>query len=233
MGIDILTLAAARAGKGGGSASKYKQPDWGAETAIVDILPGIMIEGEEQMPIMKQFTLIDGKEYIVNWNAKDYTCKAITLAGDVIMIGLGNVGLLMGGEDTGEPFVIMNLLPADAASMGMYGAAMAFDGSTSATLFIKGEGEVLYPIPTKYLENVMRVTCYATADNITSDKTFAEIEDAIANGVYVYAIASFGDDTFIYQLTSMTNTHIIFYQVETKTRLMVSNDNHWTTTDLS
>lgn len=49
MSIDILTLAAARAGKGGGSASKYKQPEWGAETGIVDILPETAISVGETM----------------------------------------------------------------------------------------------------------------------------------------------------------------------------------------
>ena len=81
MGIDILTLAAARAGKGsGGSASKYKQPDWGVESTEVLKEQHLLPEQANGMgfgiyePLSND--LVVGEKYIVMWNDTEYTCIA-------------------------------------------------------------------------------------------------------------------------------------------------------------
>ena len=53
------------------------------------------------------FTPTDGKEYVITWDGTDYTCTASFVSGGRYM--LGNQGL-MGGPNTGEPFIITNAM---------------------------------------------------------------------------------------------------------------------------
>lgn len=84
--------------------------------------------------------LIAGQEYTVTWNGAEYVCTAQ----DAIIEGtpavtLGDIGLMMGGASTGEPFIIVEFPPAVAAEMGASVMVWPIDGSTSVALVIAGE----------------------------------------------------------------------------------------------
>lgn len=97
-------------------------------------------------------SLVSGETYIVNWNGSDYNCVASDYTEGEVKVGgvLGNLGALTGGEDTGEPFVLLIVSPDMSAAMG--GAtivAMPLDGSTTVTVSIKGK--TIEPINPKFL----------------------------------------------------------------------------------
>ncbi|MBO7172325.1 MAG: hypothetical protein J6V52_05170 [Bacteroidaceae bacterium] len=152
MGIDILTLAAARAGKGGGSASKYKQPDWGIEENGV-LLPETALEINPDMGaavIMTPFTNLpeDGKTYTVNYNGGAYECIAtFTKSGDDYVYALGN-GAAMGLDTPASdaPFLLLAVANESAlAQQGIYGLFLMLDGLESCIL--SANGNLVHPIP--------------------------------------------------------------------------------------
>lgn len=52
------------------------------------------------------FIAADGAVYTVSWDGTDYTCTPLVMGGQY---ALGNMGLL-GGKDTGEPFLMTNAM---------------------------------------------------------------------------------------------------------------------------
>lgn len=88
--------------------------------------------------------IIAGKEYTINWNNVDYTCVAVPF--DVGTMMFGNWGLLMGGEDTGEPFIFM-------AIEGEPSGVLVLDGSTFASISIKGQSEKIYKLNNKFIDS--------------------------------------------------------------------------------
>lgn len=104
--------------------------------------------------------LVEGQTYTVNWNGTDYecVCAKVEMDGDgdgvadiQMGIALGNIGLITGGNDTGEPFVIIELLPEFAAQVGAPVMVQALDGSTTVTLSIAGVTTINTPIAQKFL----------------------------------------------------------------------------------
>lgn len=131
-------------------ASWNDLPDkpFGEESGIVEILPETIItfDGDSTEADITPLPLVGGNTYVVNWNGVEHTCVAQDLSA---MVGaecytLGN-HKAMGMEDTGEPFIISSI-----PSYGM-GTIGAFDGSTSVTISIKGEGTTVKTIDPKFL----------------------------------------------------------------------------------
>lgn len=155
MGIDILTFAAARAGKGGGgSASKYKQPEWGADTTIVDILPETELTILEEVGaslIMQEVPLTAGNVYTVNFNGTEYACATISNGSENLL--LGNAGAIDETFPvTDEPFIFMTI-PEEQRDqyMGACAVAVPLDGSETFTFAIKGDGTAYKRIPSEYI----------------------------------------------------------------------------------
>jgi len=95
-----------------------------------------------------------GKTYTVSWNGTDYICVALDLGelsgGEMPGVHLGNLAP-MGGEDTGEPFMIQEASAELAAQIGAFGAIIATDFSGNIPFAIKQEQAVAVPLPTKFL----------------------------------------------------------------------------------
>lgn len=96
--------------------------------------------------------IVTGETYTVNWDGAEYTCTAQSFDGlGVPAATLGNLGAMTGGDDTGEPFIVV-MLPAEiAAEMGVYGVAYTMDGSATATLSISQKKETVSKIDPIYL----------------------------------------------------------------------------------
>lgn len=96
--------------------------------------------------------IVTGETYTVNWNGAEYTCTAQSFDGlGVPAVVLGNLGAMTGGDDTGEPFIVV-MFPAEvAAELGAYGVATALDGSATATLSIIQKKETVSKIDPIYL----------------------------------------------------------------------------------
>ena len=118
-----------------------------------------------------------GEIYTVNWNGVDYECVAL----DASMwgsgpVGFGNLGFVTGGDDTGEPFVIV-VLPLEAqAERGGAAVVLPRDGSTP-TLSISGKTDLVTKIGKEYLpDDIGGVTSY----NDLTDKPFWKETEKIA-----------------------------------------------------
>lgn len=137
------------------------------------LLPETQFAIDESMGIFVTDGNIDfvvGKTYTVNWNGVEYTTVAVDGNFDGMpLVAVGNP-VAFGGENNNLPF-------AAACLMGIIGA-IPLDGSTSATVSIKGHK--LEPIPTEYLNNALPY-CVRIVDE-TCTATVAEMEKAYHSG---------------------------------------------------
>lgn len=228
MGIDILTLAAARAGKGGGSASKYKQPDWGAETAIVDLLPETELTVMEEVGaalLMQEVTLTEGNVYTVNFNGTEYDCTAVH--GDNMSgVALGNVGAMLEGMPvTDDPFIFMAISEEDRENFaGACAMVVPLDGSTTFTLSIKGEKAEIHTIPAEYIQKVEPL--YVQANGSTSTVSCKKIVECIKAGIPVFFLTGVDGvaGTVALNLSMFTDDYVTFTGIRsygTKIRIHV------------
>lgn len=113
-----------------------------------------------EAPLTEALVFFEGQTYRVNWNGTDYECVCTKLAMDTDVDGIvdtylglaiGDVGLMTGGNSTGEPFVIAVFSPEYAAQVGVPAMVQILDGSTSVTLSIIGIAEKKTAIASKYL----------------------------------------------------------------------------------
>lgn len=177
--------------------SQYKQPEWGAETAIVDILPETELTILEEVGaamVMQEVTLTEGNVYTVKFNGTEYACTAISNGSENLL--LGNAGAVDETFPvTDEPFIFMTI-PEEQRDqyMGACAIAMPLDGSTSFTLSIRGESGEIHKIPAEYAEHApvepLIITVTEMHSGVNSgykiDRTWNEIEQAIVSGRMVY-----------------------------------------------
>ena len=94
--------------------------------------------------------IVVGQTYTVNYNGTDYTCDAKEITeGELVATSLGNLSLLFGTEDTGEPFGLIIVPPESIPEVGVGVVLYSYDVATSVTLGIVGE--VIKTLDTKYL----------------------------------------------------------------------------------
>lgn len=115
-------------------------------SALVEIDPDSGVyEGVADVP------LTEGETYVVKYNGVDYVCTCSTMTegdeydGMVTFYILGNLGAMTGGDDTGEPFVVMTI-----PSMGEF-VLYALDGSATVDLTISAEAESVQPMAGKFM----------------------------------------------------------------------------------
>ena len=91
------------------------------------------------MYVFDPIDITDGETYTVNWNGTDYSCETIAVdMGGVPAIFFGDVGALDGEPSGSHPFAAL-VFPAE---MGVRASFMPLDGSTTATVSIKGNNVV-------------------------------------------------------------------------------------------
>jgi len=144
-------------------------PDWNAaegepgyiqnrthysRTEQVTLLPEASLPFLEEVGgfmVTDTLSVVTGWQYTVNWNGVPYTCTCAELEdGDVVVQVLGNAAAL-GGDNTGEPFLLAVASTEQAADAGFYAIALPLDGAASVTLCISGPKEIITPLPAKYL----------------------------------------------------------------------------------
>lgn len=128
-----------------------------SQTAAGYILPETTVTPNENgvAGLTDALSLVEGQTYTVNWNGTEYECvcaKVESEADDMQLgVGLGNIGVMTGGDDTGEPFAIIDILPELAVTIGFSTQVLALDGSTTVTLSITGSTTINTPIAQKFL----------------------------------------------------------------------------------
>lgn len=94
-----------------------------------------------------------GATYTVTWNGTEYECECVWADTEGMTIPvLGNIGAILGGEPTEEPFIIMLPTPEQAAMIGAGIMVVALDGSSIVEFsIVGGGGGGVIPIAQKFL----------------------------------------------------------------------------------
>ncbi len=134
----------------------YENPNEWVEL-LAECSPDELAEDDGMMIGMKAnpIGLEVGKKYRVNWNGVEYECVAVSMLdiqpdAGIPAVVLGNYGLITGGDNTGEPFVIMDVPPDWVVDMGAGTILYLLDGSTELTLKVEVLGGIK-KIDNKYL----------------------------------------------------------------------------------
>lgn len=133
------------------------------EGGVVELLPETAMEFDPDSPQaplpVDPPELTVGETYLVTWNGTEYECvgQAFNMPNDdgsttYVGVCLGDLGGMMGGDSTGEPFILIVVDPSMVEAMGTSSMVAAMDGSTSATVSISWDGEIVHKIPTKFLD---------------------------------------------------------------------------------
>lgn len=96
-------------GGGGGGGSGLPPIEVVTEEVMPETTLSFSDTGGGMYTSSTDFVAEDGANYVVTWDGTDYPCSPLVAGG---MFALGNLGL-MGGEDTGEPFLVTNAMGVD------------------------------------------------------------------------------------------------------------------------
>lgn len=197
-------------GYGGGGVSDWddlKNRPFGTEKGETALAETAVSFADGPMSMLPDvLPVVGGKLYSVNWNGVEYLCeaKSVVSPDGITLICLGNLALLVEGENTGEPFGIA-AVPADMVeAMGVGAMVMTAEATNSVTLSITAVDVHLMPpiyMP-KLIVNFTKVTNAETL-NGTADKTLDEILEAIKAGYEVegwYDVATAIDQKKHYRL---------------------------------
>jgi hypothetical protein len=136
------------------------------ETTVAFNADGV---GQIQIPM----TLIPDETYTVYWKGTPYTVVAQLVNNAAVV--LGNMKLLIAGNDTGEPFLIVPDPSGEALTM-----IATLEGDTSATVGIRNE--VIIKIPQKYLPEYnidVDLTDYAKKSDLTDYAKKSDLTSAL------------------------------------------------------
>lgn len=231
---------------GGGSGGGGAQPDWNAmegeaghilnrpfysENGMVDIVPEteIQLENAEGL-LFYEVPITVGNNYTVIWNGVEYNCTAVPFEMEgMSFVALGDVGAFAGEPTGSEPFAFAVVPPEMVEVMhGVRAMIMALDGSSTVTLSIKGEGEVVHKMDNKYLDEQylngingiavvrMMVNNLSLTDNADYDVDGDAIKNAIKAGksVVLRVVDMNNSDNFSdFQLGGCNNWHKNFYRI--------------------
>jgi len=173
-----------------------------AESGVVEILPEttVPIVGDEN-PVTEQFAapLVEGNKYTITYNGTAYECTAQPFdVGGAACTALGNLGVMTGGEDTGEPFVLLAIPPTMAIEIGATAMLVPLDGAETVTIKISGKGETVHRLDRKYLPEYI----YGDeVENVTflSETTLEPVQ--IADGASVYLLTRPYDSPLVMNAT--------------------------------
>ena len=127
------------------------------------------------------FIPVEGQTYIVNWDGTEHECVCSIFNGR--FLALGNLSIVGAGDDTGEPFIYINV-----PSMGSEFETL--DTASSHTISVKKTGEIVTPMANEFLP-------VASEDNYGAVKkseivTSYKFDAQAPHDKMVEAIAAFG-----------------------------------------
>ena len=131
--------------------------------------------------ITNAFETVEGQTYAVNWDGTEYECVGVVFNS---MPTLGNLSIVNGGSDTGEPFLYVYDIEQ---AFGQFGT---LDTAASHTISVKITEETVTPMAEEYLpENI------ATKSEVESTQ---KVLDGVFSSVATFTFdkQTSGRDTF-------------------------------------
>jgi len=191
--VNALTSNFAAIGStGGGGVTDYNDlENTPCKAEMVEILPETTFEIDPEMGgalLNDVYDVQVGSPYTVKWNGTEYNCTAQYLispeTGEKLGSALGNVAIVDGTGDTGDPFCIAFIAEDFVEEIGAAAFLYAFDGSTSVTLSVQGT-IVTQPLSPMFLPRLVvtftRVN-NESENNAVADKSFEEVMAAVNAG---------------------------------------------------
>lgn len=189
-----------------------------SKPGTIDILPEtvpMFVEDMGGFAIVTPYTVLPtvGNTYTITFNGAEYecVCHELTEGDGQLGFSFGNVSVMGYPFETTDPFAVMLLLP-ELASLegGVYGICIPLDDSTSVTLSIKYEGEIVKKIDKKYIETpdwdaanernkgfiLNRPFGYNMVAFIEASGTLASGEGFLPNPIFCLSQISITDNTF-------------------------------------
>ena len=172
--------------------------------------------------IQSNFEATVGQTYKVTWDGNAYECTCVDLGGPYI----GNLSIIGGGSDTGEPFVMMVINGAEIR-IGTK------ETSASHTISISGLVPEVVKIDEKYLptgddspyelkevgtKKVYVAEFHVESSSDTAEKLYNQVNTAYSNGYYVllyYYAYNSGNNPRIYSLSKSYQGTFYFSHFET------------------
>ena len=130
-------------------------------------------DGLYMAQLTNAFKIVDGQTYTVNWDGTEYECVGVVFNA---IPALGNLSIMGGGSDTGEPFVY-------GYDTQQHGGMFATLGtSASHTISVKTTAGTVTPIAEEYLPKNI-----ATKSDVENVQTIANNAEIIANNAEIIA----------------------------------------------
>ena len=161
---------------GGGGVTSWNdlqdKPFYTEGGGMVEILPETQAIYDESEPdalfIPQNPAMIVGETYTVVWNGVSYNVTPIdgsSLGGDAGTIGFGNIGLMTGAGDTGEPFAIVMYPEQGMMIVPIY-------GETDVKIAIYQNGEIVHKLDNKYLDlDWLPIITYGKGETLFEEAT--------------------------------------------------------------
>lgn len=161
------------------------RPFYESDPVKTVLVPETTLNYTETTSLTDPFTFkpVDGEIYTVIYDGISYECRASTVSGSEMSIVIVGNAAAMGGEDTGEPFAIVEYM-GTIMTMNTSGA----EGS-SHTISIEGYKKEVTPIPIQFLPTSVVNASLTYDDNegfvVSCSSTYSEIFDLLNSGVNV------------------------------------------------
>lgn len=124
------------------------------------------------------FIPVEGQTYIVNWDGAEHECVCSVFNGRYLV--LGNLSIIGAGDDTGEPFIYLNIPSAGSEFETL-------DEASSHTISVKKTGEIATPMADEFLPvasedkyGVVKKSEIVTSYNFGQNAPHDQMVDAIA-----------------------------------------------------
>ena len=138
------------------------------------------------------FEVVEGQTYTVNWDGTEYECVGVVVKSNS---ALGNLSIMGGGADTGEPFLYVYDTKQHA------GTFATLDTAASHTISVTTTREIITPMAEEYLpenlvtkvESTQEVldSVFSSVATFTFDKQTSGRDTFNVNGFNYYKISDF------------------------------------------
>lgn len=121
------------------------------------------------------FSLVSGDKYYVDFKGETYECVCNSLPSNDSVVYVGNIALVGGDDDTGEPFVISvldGMMQAFALipTVSTYDAAATYDYRIK--IYQSGEQEIVHKIDKKYLPDSFKDSFNLLKEEVDNNYTY-------------------------------------------------------------
>ena len=119
------------------------------------------------------FIPVKGQTYIVNWDGAEYECVC-SIFNDTILV-LGNLSIIGAGDDTGEPFIYLNV-PSAGSEFD------TLETTASHTISVKTTGEIFTPMAEEFIPATALITYDSSTGTFSSNLTNNELRKRLLSG---------------------------------------------------